>query len=107
MCLLPEFFVLNRFHSILSVFHLNDNSLAKQKGDNAYDALHKLRPLLDKILQKFRTSYQLSEALTIDEGIFPFRGKISFKVYMPQKPNKYGLKIFMVADSKSGTCFQF
>lgn len=52
----PNVLSRNRFLSTLSMFYLSDNSLGKHKGDNGYDAVHKVKPLLDKILQKFRTS---------------------------------------------------
>lgn len=91
----------DRFLSILSMFHLNDNSTAKAKGEPGYDPLHKLRPLMDKILEKFNSSFQTGEAITIDEGICAFRGRVGFKIYMPQKPNKYGIKIFMLADANT------
>ncbi|CAK1582588.1 unnamed protein product [Parnassius mnemosyne] len=31
-----------------------------------------------------------------------FRGRCSFKMYMPKKPNKYGLKIMCMTDAKNG-----
>jgi hypothetical protein len=37
----------------------------------------------------------------------PFRGKVSFRVYMPQKPNKYGMKLFILAESRTGYIWNF
>ena len=36
--------------------------------------------------------------LTIDEQLEPFTGKVSFRQYMPSKPDKYGMKIWWVTD---------
>ena len=34
----------------------------------------------------------------MDESLVPFRGRCSFKVYMPSKPSKYGIKIWCMVD---------
>jgi hypothetical protein len=36
-----------------------------------------------------------------DEGLIKFNGRLSFKQYMPKKPNKFGIKIWMLADSET------
>ena len=43
--------------------------------------------------------YNTSIYLTVDERIVPFCGNCKFRVYMPAKPDKYGLKICMMADA--------
>ncbi|XKL65553.1 hypothetical protein PGB90_008973 [Kerria lacca] len=42
------------------------------------------------------------ENLCIDEAICPFRGRISFKVYMKDKHEKYGIKIYAITDTVTG-----
>ena len=42
-----------------------------------------------------------SLVMTVDEMFAPFRGRVPFRMYIPSKPAKYGLKIFMVNDAKS------
>ena len=92
----------DRLISILSMLHLNDNATVKAKGEPGYDPLHKLRPLIDKIVEKLKTSYQIDETITIDEGICAFKGRVGFKIYMDQKPNNYGIQIIMLADAITG-----
>ncbi|UYV76997.1 hypothetical protein LAZ67_14002769 [Cordylochernes scorpioides] len=36
---------------------------------------------------------------TIDESLLNFRGRCGFKQYIPNKPAKYGIKVFVLADS--------
>ena len=50
--------------------------------------------------------FVLGPVVTVDEQLIPFRGHCKFRVYLPSKPNKYGLKIFMVCDSTSMYCIQ-
>lgn len=37
--------------------------------------------------------------------LVPFRGRCGFRVFMPKKPNKYGVKIMCLADSKTSYLF--
>lgn len=46
-----------------------------------------------------KTNYQPYQNITIDEQLFPFRGRCSFKQYIPSKPAKYGIKVFWAADA--------
>ena len=40
--------------------------------------------------------------LTVDEAVYPFRGRVSFRAYMKNKPNKHGIKLFELCDSAIG-----
>lgn len=57
---------------------------------------------MDSFIQKSGQLFLPSENLCIDEGICPFRGRIKHRVYMKNKPNKYGLKLYIIADVKTG-----
>ena len=35
----------------------------------------------------------------MDEGLVKFNGRLSFKQYMPMKPDKFGIKVWMLADA--------
>jgi hypothetical protein len=48
----------NRFRSILSHLHLNDNSKMPQRGSPNFDKLFKIRPLLDGIRENSQVCYQ-------------------------------------------------
>ena len=39
--------------------------------------------------------------ITVDEMTVPFRGRCSFKMYLPSKPCKYGIKIFACVETSS------
>lgn len=36
-----------------------------------------------------------------------WRGRLAFKTYNPNKPDKYGIKLYMLAESKTGYIFAF
>lgn len=43
----------------------------------------------------------MNHNFTVDEQIFPYRGKTRFTQYIPSKPAKYGIKIWWACDSKT------
>lgn len=84
---------MKRFEILKRYFHLADNAKAKKYDDPSYDPLHKIRPLLDHILQWCK-SLELTQHQSIDEMMVPFKGRTKFKQYMPKKPTKWGFKVF-------------
>lgn len=45
--------------------------------------------------------FTLSGYCTIGEQLVPFRGRCSFRQYIPNKPAKYGIKIFTLVDANT------
>lgn len=58
--------------------------------------------MVDLLNEKFKSLYTPSGELTLDEAVIPFRGQLRFKVYMKNKPNKYGARLEVVADASNG-----
>ena len=92
----------NAFSLLLGNLHLNDNEKEPRRGSPDFDPLWKLRPFVDLCSEKFRTVYTPSENLAFDEGCCPWKGRLSFRVYNPQKPNKFHIKLFQINESSSG-----
>ncbi|XP_025407297.1 uncharacterized protein LOC112681247 [Sipha flava] len=42
----------------------------------------------------------LLSVLTVDEQLFPYRGRTRFTQYIPSKPAKHGIKVWWICDSK-------
>lgn len=40
--------------------------------------------------------------MSVDEGMIKYKGRLYFRQYMPKKPIKYGIKVWMAADSRTG-----
>ncbi|CAI6373862.1 unnamed protein product [Macrosiphum euphorbiae] len=89
----------NRFLFILNSMRFDDRTTRNYRRSE--DKLTAVRSMLDQFVYNCKTSYCLSEYLTIDEMLVPFRGRCSFIQYIPSKPAKYGLKIFALVDAKS------
>ena len=87
--------------------HLNDNSKYVKKGEPGFDPLFKLRPFIDSLLKNFQDAYHPARELSIDESMIGFKGRLSFIQYLPKKPTKWGMKAFVLADSKTGYTYNW
>ena len=95
----------DRYLRILRELHFNDNSTAIPRGQPGHDRAHKVRPVLDSILQKCLTLYKPHKENSVDEAMVKFKGRSSLKQYMPKKPIKRGFKVWCRCDSHNGfTC---
>lgn len=67
-------------------------------------ATDKAAPIQDLWLMlntNLRTYFRPYNDMTVDEQLFPFRGRTRFTQYIPSKPAKYGIKVFWLADSRT------
>ena len=53
------------------------------------------------MIENFQKWYTAGRYVTVDEQLVGFRGRCPFRMYLPNKPNKYGIKIVMAADVDS------
>ena len=97
----------NRFEEIGCYLHFNDSSVKPAQGTPGFDCLYKSRPIFNSILGNCQTKFQPTKNLSVDEGTIGFRGRLSFRQYMPAKPTKYGIKVWMAADSSNGYVLNF
>ena len=73
----------NRFQLLTGFLHFNDN---KQMPENCDDKLYKIRPVYSIMVSKWRELYSMGEHISIDECMLKWRERLSFKVYMKNKP---------------------
>lgn len=57
---------------------------------------------MNLVLARLSSNYNPSRELTVDESMVPFRGRLGMKQYMKDKPTKWGIKQWMVAESETG-----
>lgn len=55
----------------------------------------------ESVISKCTENYVPSEQITVDEQLCTTRGRVGFKTYIPTKPGKYGIKIWVLADAKN------
>ena len=83
----------NRWEATKSNLHIRDNN-----DDINNDKLFKVRPMLDHLRMEIQ-KLPMQQNICIDEQMVPFKGRNKMKQYLPNKPKKWGFKIFVLADS--------
>ena len=97
----------DRFRDISRYLHFVDNSSLSLRGSANYNKLGKVRPLINHFQEKFSSLCNLNCEIAIDEAMIKFQGCSSLKQYMPMKPIKRGIKVWVWADSRNGYFSQF
>lgn len=87
--LIPSVMSRNRFEMLLRLWHFSDN---KEQVEG--DRLHKISPLVEKLVANFQKNYKPSEIVCVDESLVPYKGRLAIKQYIPNKSSKYGIKLF-------------
>lgn len=64
------------------------------------DKLTTIHDFFQAFVNNYKSSFNLSEYITIYEMLHPFKGPCSFIQYIPSKPAKYGWKVFALCDAK-------
>lgn len=83
-----------RFETIRSCLHFNDNSKLLPVTDINHDRLHKIRPLVNHLNDKFK-SVPYRQDLSLDEQLCGTKAHSYLKHYLPVKPHKWGFKIYV------------
>lgn len=92
-------FTRDRFLAIWSMLHcVNERDENVDKSDKLY----KSRPIFNIILPNFQRYYVPDCELSLDEGMIPTKNALSFKQYIKDKPIRWGLKTFLLCESKTG-----
>lgn len=88
-----------RFEILLMCLRFDDVTTRPVRRQT--DKAAPISELFDQFIANSRSIYSPSSNVTIDEMLVPFRGRCSFRVFMPNKPRKYGIKVMCLCDSKT------
>ena len=95
----PETMARDRFLAIWSCLHcVDENDATVDKTDKIY----KSRPVFNIILENFQYYYVAYCHMSLDEGMIPTKNKLSFRQYIKDKPIRWGIKTFLLCDSRNG-----
>lgn len=89
----------NRFEFLLNCLRFDDKTTRAER--KAGDKFAPIREIWNLFITNCKSNYTPYEYVTIDEQLLNFRGRCPFKMYLPSKPDKYGLKIIMMCDAKT------
>lgn len=88
-----------RFNFLIKCLRFDDKQTrdARKKDDK----FTHIRELWQNMIYNFQKWYTPGSYITVDEQLVGFRGRCPFRMYIPNKPNKYGIKLVMAADVHS------
>lgn len=75
--------------------------------NNAVDKLCKVRFLHDYIRRKCMKLWQPYEHVAVDERMVRNRGRFTFRQFVKDKPTRWGMKLWVLADSSNGYTYDF
>lgn len=86
-----------RFEFILTCIRFDDRETRVERKKE--DPFAPIRELWDDFTSNCRSKYKPGSYVTVDEQLLGFRGKCMFRMYIPNKPSKYGIKIVLCCDN--------
>ena len=89
----------DRFLQILYYLHVNDNQNTIRK-----EKLFILRPLLDHIVRHCNKHYHPKHEVSNEEQMTGTKCRVGFHQYLPMKPTKRGIKVWVMADAVAWYC---
>lgn len=78
-----------------------DNYLSRRQNRSS-DRFAPIRDVWNKWSSLLPLYLNCGSCVTIDEQLVAFRGRCAFRMYMPPKPAKYGLKNWVCVDNETG-----
>jgi len=80
---------------------VNNASQNSSRGEEGYDRLCLVRPVIDIVMKQCLQNYLPREESSIDEAMVVYKGKLSFKQYL------FGVKVWVRADPNNGYANEF
>lgn len=87
------------FEFLTNCLRFDDRSTRAERKQHS--KLAPIKELFDHIVETSKSLYSPSDCTTIDEQLLGFRGRCPFRMYIPSKLDKYGIKLLMFCDAKT------
>ncbi|GFO24206.1 PiggyBac transposase uribo1 [Plakobranchus ocellatus] len=94
----------DRFSLLLSFLHLANNEEQPPHDHPNHDPIFKIRPFIERLNANFQGVFLPGKNIAIDEAMVAWRCPLKFRVYNPDKPDKFGIKVFELCDSATVYC---
>lgn len=90
----------NRLEVLMNIIRFDDAETREQRRE--LDLAAPISELFQSFIQNCQDIYSIGTCACVDEMLVAFRGRCKFKMFMPKKPAKYGLKIMCLTDARNG-----
>ena len=67
-----------------------------------YEKIAKIKPIHDYLSQRFSLLYTPKRDISIDQSLLLWKGRLSWKQYIPKKCSHCGMKSFVLCEASSG-----
>ncbi|XP_053388758.1 piggyBac transposable element-derived protein 4-like [Mercenaria mercenaria] len=101
-CGIKERMTRDRYDKISKYFHVADTSCNPARGQPGHDKLSHVRPILEAVRVNLMANYKPHRETTVDEAMIGYTGRLGSKQYVPMKPTKRGIKVWVRADPHNG-----
>ena len=91
-----------RYRALMALLHVVDPG-----SENAGDKLCKVESFIDYFKSRCLALYQPRQQLAIDERMVKSRHQSGIRQYIKDKPTKWGIKLWVLADSSNGYTIDF
>lgn len=71
------------------------------RGEEGHDPFYKVQELIDILTDRFQLCYSPGGELSIDESMIGTKCRVLFLQYMPKKPTKWGIKVWICTDANT------
>jgi len=93
---------MDQFESICNFMHfINNDHVGTYHRPSK---LFKIYPVLSHLNTNFQSLYLPGQNIAIDESLTLWRGRLSFRQYIPLKSSKFGIKSDEICEPVRGTC---
>ena len=92
----------SRFKAIMAVLHVVDPAT-----ETPGEKLHKIESFVDYFKSRCLSLYQPRQNIAIDERMVKSRHRSGIRQYIRDKPTKWGIKLWVLADSSNGYTVDF
>lgn len=89
----------HRFRFLLRCLRFDD--VRDRELRRAQDKLAAIRQIFEQFVLNSKSSFKPTDYLTLDEQLVAFRGKCPFRIYMPKKPAKFGIKVYALVSASN------
>jgi hypothetical protein len=107
---ISKMFTRDHFYALRRCLHITNPASYNnvERGTVGFDKLRQVRWLVEAIRENCKKVWALGKYLTIDEMMVRYKGTYSpIRQYMPNKPQKWGLKIWCLADAVTKYVYDF
>lgn len=95
-----------RFETIKQFLHFSNND-EFDPANHPCPKLNKIWPIYEELNRKFHESITPEKLVTIDESLLLYKGRLGWVQYIPLKRSRFGIKTFLLCESKSGYVYNF